>query len=193
MSNLINFANASFGSVSIQNEPLANSDAVTVAFLQSKIDALVASAPGALDTLNEIALALNNDPNLYSTLSGMITTASGAVSAEASRAEAAELALSNRVGVNESSLVQANTDIVNEVGRAEGIEAGLDVRLVTAESDVVSLQTGKLDITETGSVNINEHCYIGQNWRLAGVGTSLEFQYSSDGVAWTVGIPFVSV
>ena len=193
MSNLINFANASFGSVSIQNEPVANSDAVTVAYLQAKIDALVASAPGALDTLNEIALALNNDPNLYTTLSGMITTASGAVSAEVSRAEAAELALSNRVGANEADIVTANTGIVNEAGRAQGIETGLDTRLVTAEADVVSLQAGKLDISETGSVNINEYCYIGENWRLAGVGASLEFQYSVDGSNWTVGIPFVSV
>lgn len=193
MSNLINFANASFGSVSIQNEPVANSDAVTVAYLQAKIDALVASAPGALDTLNEIALALNNDPNLYTTLSGMITTASGAVTAEASRAQAAELVLSNRIGVNETGLSTVNTNLTAESDRAVGIEGGLDTRLSTAESDVTSLQVGKLDKSITGSVNIPEYCYIGQNWRLAGVGASLEFQYSVDGSVWNVGIPFVSI
>ena len=193
MSNLTNFATATFGSVTIQNEPVANSDAVTVAFLQAKIDALVASAPGALDTLNEIALALNNDPNLYTTLSGMITDASGAVTAEVTRAKGVELALSNRIGVNEADLVTVNADLVTESERAVGIEEGIDARLVTAESDVTSLQSGKLDISETGSVNIDEYCYIGENWRLAGVGASLEFQYSADGTNWTVGIPFVSV
>lgn len=155
------FANASFGSVTIQNEPVSNSDAVTVAYLQAKIDALVANAPGALDTLNEIALALNNDPNLYTTLSGMITTASGAVTAEAARATAAEDALAIRVATN--------------------------------EADVTSLQIDKLNVSESGSVNIPEYCYIGEHWRLAGIGSSLEFQYSNDGANWTVGIPFVSV
>jgi len=193
MSNLTNYAAATFGSVTIQNEPVANSDAVTVSYLQAKIDALDASAPGALDTLNEIALALNNDPNLYTTLSGMITTASGAVDAEVTRAEAAELALSNRVGVNEADIVTVNADLTTESNRALGIEGGLDTRLSTAESDVTTLQTGKLDKSATGSVNIPEYCYIGQNWRLASVGASLEFQYSADRLAWTVGIPFVSI
>lgn len=42
--------------------------AVTPAALQAKIDALVASAPGTLDTLNELAAALGNDPNFAATL-----------------------------------------------------------------------------------------------------------------------------
>lgn len=38
------------------------------AFVQSAIAALVASAPGALDTLNELAKALGNDPNFATTM-----------------------------------------------------------------------------------------------------------------------------
>ncbi|MNJ47647.1 hypothetical protein D3C77_428110 [compost metagenome] len=40
----------------------------TSAFVQSAIAALVASSPGALDTLNELAAALGNDPNFATTV-----------------------------------------------------------------------------------------------------------------------------
>lgn len=44
------------------------SRAVTPAGLQAKIDALVASAPGLLDTLDELAAALGDDPNFAATI-----------------------------------------------------------------------------------------------------------------------------
>ena len=40
----------------------------TTAFVKTAIDNLVDSAPGTLDTLNEIAAALNDDPNFYTTI-----------------------------------------------------------------------------------------------------------------------------
>jgi hypothetical protein len=40
----------------------------TNASVTAAINALVAAAPGALDTLNELALALGNDPNFATTL-----------------------------------------------------------------------------------------------------------------------------
>jgi hypothetical protein len=62
-------------------EDLAPSVSVTVsgvtygqlATLQTAFDALVAGAPGALDTLNELAAALNDDANLAATLTLSIT------------------------------------------------------------------------------------------------------------------------
>jgi hypothetical protein len=67
---------------------LANDNAVSKSYVDSKVssavNALVNSAPGALDTLNEIALALNNDANLASTL----TSAIGAESTARSLADA---------------------------------------------------------------------------------------------------------
>ena len=49
----------------------------TTAFVQAAVSALVNSSPGALDTLNELAAALGNDPNFATT----ITTALAAKSA----------------------------------------------------------------------------------------------------------------
>jgi hypothetical protein len=40
----------------------------TTEFVKTAIDNLIASAPGTLDTLDEIAQALNDDPNFYTTI-----------------------------------------------------------------------------------------------------------------------------
>lgn len=42
------------------------------AFVQAAIAALIASAPGALDTLNELAAALGNDPNFAATVTNLL-------------------------------------------------------------------------------------------------------------------------
>lgn len=46
--------------------------AVTPANLQAKINALVASAPGLLDTLDELAAALGDDPNFAATMTAAL-------------------------------------------------------------------------------------------------------------------------
>ncbi|EFB5276340.1 TPA: phage tail protein, partial [Escherichia coli] len=45
-----------------------NTQIATTAFVKSAIAAMVGSAPGALDTLNELAAALGNDPNFATTM-----------------------------------------------------------------------------------------------------------------------------
>lgn len=52
------------------------------AAVDAAIDALVADAPAALDTLNEIAASLNDDANLYTTLTDAFTDAIGDVSGD---------------------------------------------------------------------------------------------------------------
>lgn len=44
----------------------------TTAFVQATIAALVASSPAALDTLNELAVALGNDPNFATTMTNAL-------------------------------------------------------------------------------------------------------------------------
>lgn len=43
-------------------------------FVNSKVSELVSSAPEALDTLNELSTALNNDPNFATTMTNLIAT-----------------------------------------------------------------------------------------------------------------------
>ncbi|EDV5075247.1 phage tail protein, partial [Salmonella enterica subsp. enterica] len=44
----------------------------TTAFVRSAIAALVDSSPGALDTLNELAAALGDDPNFATTMTNAL-------------------------------------------------------------------------------------------------------------------------
>lgn len=44
----------------------------TTAYVMSALDALIAAAPGALDTLNELAAALGNDPNFATTMTNLL-------------------------------------------------------------------------------------------------------------------------
>ncbi|MEB0811068.1 phage tail protein [Citrobacter freundii] len=49
-----------------------NTQVATTAFVKSAIAALVASSPAALDTLNELAKALGNDPNFATTMTNAL-------------------------------------------------------------------------------------------------------------------------
>jgi Ca2+-binding EF-hand superfamily protein len=77
----------------------AAADATTLssaeAYTDQKIADLVDSAPALLDTLNELAAALGDDPNFS-------TTVLNAISAEQTRAEAAEVALDGRLDTLEA-------------------------------------------------------------------------------------------
>ena len=62
-------------------------DARADARAQLKIDALVDGAPGTLDTLNEIAAAINDDADVYNTLNGLITTNATNIAAKLNTAD----------------------------------------------------------------------------------------------------------
>lgn len=52
--------------------PSANSDAATKSYVDTQIANLVASAPGTLDTLDELAAALGDDPNYATTITNAL-------------------------------------------------------------------------------------------------------------------------
>jgi len=61
----------------ITHNEVTDFDSEVNALAQVKIDALVDSAPGALDTLNELAAALNDDANFATTVTNSIATKVG--------------------------------------------------------------------------------------------------------------------
>lgn len=70
-----NLAGANFtGPVYVPPVPVGNNSqlAVNSAFVQATLAALVASSPAALDTLNELAAALGNDPNFATTVTNLL-------------------------------------------------------------------------------------------------------------------------
>ena len=74
--NLSGSAGLDMGSAKITSiaEPTASSDVSSKGYVDTQITNLIGGAPGALDTLNELAEALNDDANAYSTLTTCIGT-----------------------------------------------------------------------------------------------------------------------
>ena len=126
-----------FHQLTLTGEATLPQHAITKAELEAKITALIGTAPGALDTLKELADALNNDQNAYATLSGMITSASAtyntSVTAEATRAVAAEV---KEVADRKAADVVVTGLVTAETNRATTKEGELAQRLTDAESSV---------------------------------------------------------
>jgi len=56
------------------SDPTTAQQAATKAYVDGEITSLIGGAPGALDTLNELAAAINDDQNVYTTLTTSIAT-----------------------------------------------------------------------------------------------------------------------
>ena len=54
-------------------EPVAGSDAATKTYVDTSIAAVIDGAPAALDTLNELAAALNDDASFHTTITNALT------------------------------------------------------------------------------------------------------------------------
>ena len=100
--------------------------------ISSAIDGLVDAAPGALDTLNELAAALGDDADFASTITN-------SVSSEASTRAAADTALSGRLDTIEASPAITDPTTASAV-TAEGLarasaDSALDARLLAVEGN----------------------------------------------------------
>ena len=76
-------------------------DAVTKAYVDKKLDDLVAGASGTLDTLKEIETYLTNE-NIAGTVAKQLSDLSAAISSEQTRATGVESSLSTRLNVLEA-------------------------------------------------------------------------------------------
>lgn len=101
---------------------VAKAEADAKAYADTKIADLVNSAPAVLDTLQELAAAINNDASFAATIAGQIGTVSAAVQAEETRALAAEGVLQGAINAEASARATA---ISAEQTRAETAEAEL--------------------------------------------------------------------
>ena len=118
---------------------LVNSDSATRAYVDAQVAALVDSAPGALDTLNELAAAINDDANAFNTLNNAIAAVQADVDQNETDADAAIAAVQADVNQNETdadaaiAAVQADVD-QNETD-GDAADAALSGRLDTLEAD----------------------------------------------------------
>ena len=104
-------------------------DPTTKTYVDTQVAGLVDSAPGVLNTLDELAAALGDDANFASTITNSIAAVQLDVDNNETASDAAEAALSTRLDTLEAdpttatavAAVQADVD-ANEVSRKDVIE-----------------------------------------------------------------------
>jgi hypothetical protein len=89
--------------------PSANTDAATKSYVDTQVAAVVASAPGTLDTLDELAAALGDDPNFATT----VATSIGAKVAKAGDSMTGALSMGNNK-ITDLATPTASTDATNK-------------------------------------------------------------------------------
>lgn len=112
----------------------SSSQLSTTAFVQTALAAMVGSSPAALDTLNELAAALGDDPNFAATITAAL--AGKADNAATTAALAMKLALSG--GIMTGSINMGANSLLN----AAGMSAGVATPHASALIDLVSTTKG---------------------------------------------------
>ena len=110
-------------------------------YTDTAITNVIGTAPGVLNTLGEIADAINDDANAYTTLASQIAAVQADVDGNETDSDAAEAALSGRLDTLEAdpttatavAAVQADVD-ANETA-SDAAESALSGRLDTLEAD----------------------------------------------------------
>jgi hypothetical protein len=114
-------------------------DTATRAYIDSQISALVDGAPGTLDTLNELAAALNDNPNYFTDAEAARQANTNLINAESARALTAEQAIQADVDQNEAdadaAIAAVQADVDQNESDADAADAALDARLLVLEAD----------------------------------------------------------
>lgn len=109
----------------------------TTAFVKAAVAALVDSAPGALDTLNELAAAIGDDPNFAATMAALIGTKADAAATTAALAGKADAAttIAAGTGLSGGGNLTANRTISADIADQPTAEAGADnTKLMTPQN-----------------------------------------------------------
>ncbi|EKD0801297.1 phage tail protein [Escherichia coli] len=118
------------------------------AFVQAAIAALVASSPAALDTLNELAAALGNDPNFAATMTNALA---GKMDKAANGTDIADVSeFLKNLGIKDASTTQVGLVRLtsSRVSGAEDIAATANA-VAQNYTDIKSLQNKTQDSTTT--------------------------------------------
>jgi len=177
---IVNHASATLGSLTLNDTPSQPKHAVTVEYVEQKVNDLINNAPGALDTLGELAAALEaSDTNIAGAITTSIANNATDISNEANERKLADEALQETVN-NHSAFHEDHLSAISTLDGDKFDKSGGDING---------------NVTISGNVNVPSayYLYIGSKWRIEAYGAELHFRYSNDGINWGSGIPFVSV
>ena len=120
----------------------------TTAFVTTAVDNLIASAPGTMDTLNEIAAALGDDPSFTTTVNNAI----------ALKAPLASPALTGTVTAASHVQIAGNLDVVGQIGAYDNPGSSWGTMGLRATDYTFKNAGGTVNLTiaATGSVLIGQ-------------------------------------
>lgn len=114
-------------------------------YVNTQIDAVLDSAPGTLDTLNELAAALNDDANFYTTITGLINAKEDTITGAATTITDTDLTASRAVISNASGKVAVSAVTDTELGYLDGVTSAVQTQ-IDSKQDTLTAGTG-IDIT----------------------------------------------
>jgi hypothetical protein len=116
--------------------PSADTDSATKLYVDTKVSDLIASAPGTLDTLNELAEALGDDPNFATTMTNALAAKLALAGGTMSGAIAMGTNKITGLGAPEASTDAANKGYIDTMATSAGASA--TAAAASAASAVVS-------------------------------------------------------
>ena len=130
-----------------------------VGYIDNEISTLIGGAPGTLDTLNEIAAALGDDPNLATTLTNTITSANlnmkGYVDGQVTTLNSTiTTANTNVVGYVDNAVSTANVNLKGYVDN-ELTSYATTSALTTANTNVVGYVDGEITTVNSALTTAN--------------------------------------
>jgi hypothetical protein len=173
-------------------------------YVNTQVTNLIDSAPGALDTLNEIAAALNDDANFSTTITNLINDKEDTITGAATTITGANLTASKAVISNSSGKVAVSTTSDTELGYVSGVTSAIQTQIdakentitgaattitgadLTASKAVISNSSGKIAVSATTSTELG---YV------SGVSSAIQTQIDSkqDTVSAGTGISITGV
>jgi len=166
-----NGTNLEINGVTISDATLANSSGfATETFVNTAISNVVGSAPAALDTLNELAAALDDDANFHSSVTTSLSNKVGTTSPQALTSAANALTISG----NTISLARANgdTDTVSIPAgaspRTDEEIRDLAAGILTAGTNVSIVKNDAANTATISSTDTNTEYTAGSGLSLSG-------------------------
>jgi hypothetical protein len=116
-------------------------------YADSAVAKLVQSAPETLDTLNELAAALGDDPNFATTVTSQIGTKQATITGGATTITSDNLTVSRALASDGSGKVAVSSVTATELGRLSGVTSAIQTQI-----DGKSPTAGSTSITTVGTV-----------------------------------------
>jgi hypothetical protein len=135
----------------------------TTAFVTAAVAALVDGAPGAIDTLNELAAALGDDANFATTITNSIAAVQSDVDQNEVDGDAADSALSGRLDVLEADATTASAvaTVQADVDQNEAdADAAIALKANIASPALTGTPTAPTAAADTNTTQIATTAYV---------------------------------